>query len=331
MLDHVEWANPGFLYLLLIIPLAVIWYWLKNVRNSPELKISGVRNFLSGKKGYKTYLRHSLFIFRLCALIFLIIAMARPQTRSSWKNSTTEGIDIVIALDISGSMLAEDFKPNRIEASKKLAVEFISGRKSDRIGLVTFSGESFTQSPLTTDHSIIKNLMMEIKHGLIQDGTAIGMGLANSVNRLKNSESVSKVIILLTDGVNNSGAIAPLTAAEIAKEFGIRVYTVGIGSRGKAPFPVKTPLGVQYNYQETDIDEPTLQKISDMTGGKYYRATDNQSLKEIYREIDLMEKSKIDVVEYRKKTESFLPLAIMAALLLLLEFISRNTIFRSIT
>ncbi|MDQ3190107.1 MAG: VWA domain-containing protein [Bacteroidota bacterium] len=330
MFDHVNWANPEFLYLLLIIPVVIIWYWFKNIKSTAEIKISGIKKFKTIKKDFKVMFRHSLFVLRLAGVIFLIIALARPQTRSSWKNSTTEGIDIVISLDISGSMMAEDFKPNRLEAAKKIGVDFISGRKNDRIGLTIFSGESFTQCPLTTDHAVIKNLMMEVKNGMIEDGTAIGMGLANSVNRLKGSEASSKVIILLTDGVNNMGSIAPLTAGEIAKEYGMRVYTIGIGTKGKAPFPIKTPFGVQYQYEETDVDEPTLTKIADLTGGKYYRATDNQSLKEIYREIDLLEKSKIDVVEYRKKTESFLPLVLMAGLLFLLEFLFRNTIFRSI-
>ena len=330
MFEHINWGNPEFLYLLLIIPVAIIWYWFKNIRNTAEIKISGISKFANNKKDFRVIFRHSLFVLRLAGVIFLIIALARPQTRSSWKNSTTEGIDIVISFDVSGSMLAEDFKPNRLEAAKKIGVDFISGRQNDRIGLVIFSGESFSQCPLTTDHAVVKNLMMEVKNGMIQDGTAIGMGLANAVNRIKESEAISKVIILLTDGVNNSGSIAPLTAGEIAKEFGIRVYTIGIGTKGKAPYPVKTPFGVQYQYEESDIDEPTLTKIADLTGGKYYRATDNQSLKEIYREIDLLEKSKIDVVEYRKKTESFLPLVLMAGLLFMLEFLLRNTIFRSI-
>ena len=330
MFEHINWGNPEFLYLLLIIPVAIIWYWFKNIRNTAEIKISGISKFVANKRDFRVIFRHSLFVLRLAGVIFLIIALARPQTRSSWKNSTTEGIDIVISFDVSGSMLAEDFKPNRLEAAKKIGVDFISGRQNDRIGLVIFSGESFSQCPLTTDHAVVKNLMMEVKNGMIQDGTAIGMGLANAVNRLKESEAISKVIILLTDGVNNSGSIAPLTAGELAQEFGIRVYTVGIGTKGKAPYPVKTPFGIQYQYEESDIDEPTLTKIANLTGGKYYRATDNQSLKEIYREIDLLEKSKIDVVEYRKKTESFLPLVLMAGLLFMLEFILRNTIFRSI-
>jgi len=331
MLDHITWANPEYLYLLAVLPLAVIWYWFKNIRSNPEIKFSSLRNFEGMKRDWKVIFRHSLFVFRLVAIVFLIIALARPQTKTSWQNVTTEGIDIVISMDVSGSMLAEDFKPNRLEAAKNLALEFIAGRKNDKIGLVIFSGEAFTQCPLTTDHIVVKNLFLDVKNGMINDGTAIGMGLATSVNRLKESEAISKVVILMTDGMNNAGSVPPLTAAEIAKEYGVRVYTIGVGTRGEAPYPVQNPFGIkQYQYQKVDIDEEMMTKIADMTGGKYYRATDNKKLKEIYREIDLLEKSKIDVVEYRKKTESFLPLAIMAALLFLLEFVLGNTIFRNI-
>lgn len=331
MMDYVTWANPEFLWLLLVIPVAIIWYWFKNIRTVPEIKISTLQYFRGIKKSYKVHLRHSLFVFRLGAIVFLIMALARPQSKTSWQNTVTEGIDIMIALDISGSMLAEDFKPNRLEAAKNLALEFITGRKNDRIGLVVFSGESFTQVPLTTDHTVLKNLFAQVHNGMIEDGTAIGMGLANSVNRLKSSEAISKVVILLTDGVNTGGSIPPITAAEIAREFGVRVYTIGVGKEGQAPYPYKTPFGTtQYQYQEVKIDEKTLTEIAEMTGGKYYRATGNQELREVYREIDLLEKSKIEVTEFRKKTESFLPLAIMATLFFLAEFTFRNTLFRSI-
>lgn len=330
-MDYIHWEDPGFLYLLLIIPVAVTWYWFKNIRSTPEIKISTLQYFKGTKKGYKVNLRHSLFVFRLVAIIFLIIALARPQSKTSWQNVTSEGIDIMICLDISGSMLAEDFKPNRLEASKALALEFIAGRRNDRVGLVVFSGESFTQCPLTTDHSILRSLFMQVENGMVEDGTAIGMGLANSVNRLKSSKAVSKVVILLTDGVNTGGSIPPITAAEIAREFGVRVYTIGVGTKGQAPYPYKTPFGtIQYQYQEVQIDEKMLTEIAEMTGGKYYRATGNKQLQEIYTEIDLLEKSKIDVIEFRKKTESFLPLAVMAALFFLAEFLLRNTLFRSI-
>ena len=330
MIENVNWANPWFLYLLLIIPIAVIYYWFKNIRSNPEITISSLNSFKGLKKGLKVNLIHSLFVLRLIALVFLIISLARPQTKSSWQNVETEGIDIVLALDISSSMLAEDLKPNRLEAAKKIAVEFISGRKNDRIGLVVYSGESFTQCPLTSDHAVLKNLFMDIKNGMITDGTAIGMGLANAVNRLKDSKASSKIVILLTDGMNTAGSIPPITAGEIAQEMGVRVYTIGIGKNGEAPYPVKTPFGIQYQYQKADIDEVTLKKIATLTDGKYYRATDNNKLKEIYQEIDLLEKSKVDVIEYRKKTESYFPLVVMAAICFLLEFILRHTYFKRI-
>jgi Ca-activated chloride channel family protein len=244
---------------------------------------------------------------------------------------TTEGIDIVMAIDISGSMMAEDFKPNRLEAAKKVAKTFISNRPNDRLGLVIFAGESFTQCPLTTDHSVILNLFSDVKSGMLQDGTAIGMGLGTSVKRLKDSEAISKVVILLTDGDNNSGSIAPATAAEIAKEFGVRVYTIGVGTRGTAPFPVVDPFGrTRYQEMEVKINEELLTRIADMTGGKYFRATDNESLESVYKEIDDLERSKIDVTEYRKRKEEFLPFAIAALLLLACEVLLKQTVLRSI-
>lgn len=330
MLDTFAWEDPEFLLLLLVIPILMVWYWLTNLNKHPELRISTLGFFQGVRKGFRVNFRHSLFVLRLAGLVFLIVALARPQTRTSWQNSTTEGIDIVMVQDISSSMLAEDFKPNRLEASKKLALDFIGKRRTDRIGLVIFSGDAFTQVPLTTDHAIIRDLFLQVKNGMVEDGTAIGMGLATAVNRLKQSEAVSKVIILLTDGVNTSGNIAPLTAAELAKEFDVRVYTIGVGSNEMAPFPVKTPFGVQYQYQKAEIDEATLDQIASMTGGKYYRATTNENLREIYQEIDLLEKSKIDVIEFRKKTESFFPIALMGCIFLILEFFLRNTLLRSI-
>jgi Ca-activated chloride channel family protein len=265
---------------------------------------------------------------RSLAVIALIFALARPQSSLSWQNTTTEGIDIVIASDISGSMLAEDFQPNRLEAGKNIAIDFIKNRPDDRIGLVIFSGESFTQCPLTIDHDVLINLYQDIKYGMIDDGTAIGMGLATAVNRLKDSEAKSKVVILLTDGSNNMGSIPPITAAEIAKQFGVRVYTVGIGTKGFAPYPVQTPMGIQYQRMPVDVDEVTLGKIANITGGKYFRATDNAALKNIYEQIDHLEKAKIDVTQYHKKTELFLPFALMAALFLLLEFALKNTVLK---
>jgi Ca-activated chloride channel homolog len=329
-MNHIVFANPGLLFLLLLIIPAVAWYILKSRNVSASVIFSNLQGFKNAKPTYKHFLRHVLFGLRMCAFGLIIIAMARPQSTNKWKDVTTEGIDIMIALDISGSMLAEDFKPNRIEAAKEVASEFISGRPNDRIGLVIFSAESFTQCPLTTDHAVLLNLFNGIKSGMIEDGTAIGMGLANAVNRLKDSKSISKVIILLTDGVNNQGSIAPLTAAEIAKVFKIRVYTIGIGTQGVAPYPVQTPYGTQYKDMEVNIDEPMLRQISQMTDGKYFRATNNQKLRQIYQEIDKLEKSRVEVREYKKHQDEFFLYASIALLLLLTDLVVRNTVLKSI-
>jgi Ca-activated chloride channel family protein len=272
-----------------------------------------------------------LFAFRTAAVGLLIIVLARPQASNNYQDISTEGIDIVLTLDISGSMLARDFRPDRLEASKNVATEFISGRPYDRIGLVVFSGESFTQCPITTDHAVLINLMREIKSGMIEDGTAIGEGLATAVNRIKDSKAKSKVIILLTDGVNNRGIIAPMTAAEIAKTYGIRVYTIGVGTQGVAPYPVQTPFGIQYQDMEVEIDEAILQQIAQMTDGRYFRATDNEKLIQVYSEIDKMEKSRIDVRQFKVKEERFLLPAIIAFCLVILEMIVKNTLFKNLT
>jgi Ca-activated chloride channel family protein len=280
---------------------------------------------------FRHYLRHVLFAMRTMVLGLIIIVIARPQATDKFQDISTEGIDIILALDISGSMLARDFRPDRLEASKNVATEFISGRPYDRMGLVVFSGESFTQCPLTTDHAVLINLMREIQSGMIEDGTAIGMGLATAVNRIKDSEAKSKVIILLTDGVNNRGEIAPATAAGIAKTYGIRVYTIGVGTQGMAPYPVQTPYGIQYQDMPVEIDEAILKEISLNTGGKYFRATDNDKLIQVYAEIDKLEKSKIDVRQFSRKEEKFLLPAIAAVILLIFEMLLRNSIFRNLT
>lgn len=324
----IEFAHPGFFWLFISIPLMVGWYIWKQKQLQGNLAMPTIRGFAMITKSMLPRFRHLSIILRSLAMAALIVALARPQSSLSWQDTTTEGIDIVIASDISGSMLAEDFKPNRLEAGKNIAIDFIQNRPNDRIGLVVFSGESFTQCPLTIDHSVLVNLYADIKNGMIEDGTAIGMGLATAVNRLKDSEAKSKVVILLTDGSNNSGSIPPVTAAEIAKQFGVRVYTVGIGTNGYAPYPVQTPMGVQYQRMKVDIDEGTLSKIATITGGKYFRATNNSALKDIYEQIDKLEKSKIDVTQYRKKTERFLPFAIIALVLLSLEFLTRNTLLK---
>jgi Ca-activated chloride channel family protein len=328
MFNGLEFAQPGFFWLLLLVPAMAAWYIWREQELQGSLSVSASRGFLIQAKGLAPRLRHLGIILRCIAVIFVVIALARPQTSLSWQNTTTEGIAIVIASDISGSMLAEDFTPNRLEAGKNIAINFIKNRPDDRIGLVIFSGESFTQCPLTIDHDVLINLYQDVKYGMIDDGTAIGMGLATAVNRLKDSEAKSKVVILLTDGSNNMGSIPPLTAAEIAKQFNVRVYTVGIGTHGFAPYPVQTPYGIQYQRIPVDVDEATLKKIADITGGKYFRATDNETLKNIYEQIDKLEKAKIDVTQYHKKTELFLPFACIALLLLSSEFLLKNTLLK---
>jgi Ca-activated chloride channel family protein len=324
----IEFAHPGFFWLFIIIPLVISWYVWRERKLYGYLSVSAIKGFSTASKSFIPKLRHLGIVLRCLALSALIIALARPQSSLSWQNTTTEGIDIMIASDISGSMLAEDFQPNRMEAGKNIAVDFIKNRPNDRIGLVIFSGESFTQCPLTIDHDVLINLFKDIKNGMIDDGTAIGMGLATAVNRLKESNAKSKVIILLTDGSNNAGSIPPITAAEIAKQFNVRVYTVGLGTKGSAPYPVQTPMGVQYQRIPVDVDEGTLTKIANITGGKYFRATNNETLKNIYEQIDKLEKAKIDVTQYNKKTELFLPFALIALLFLLLEFGLKNTLFK---
>ena len=330
-MNSIRFAQPLFLYLLVIIPVMIAFYLLKQQKATASLRMPGLQPFEKAATTFRHYLRHILFAFRTIAVALLIIVIARPQTSDQFQNMSTEGIDIVLALDISGSMLAQDFKPNRIEAAKNVATEFISGRPYDRIGLVVFSGESFTQCPLTTDHAVLINLLREIQSGMIEDGTAIGMGLATSVNRIKDSEAKSKVIILLTDGVNNQGEIAPATAAGIAKTYGIRVYTIGVGTQGVAPYPVQTPYGTQYQDMQVEIDETILRDIAQTTGGKYFRATDNDKLTQVYNEIDKLEKSKIDVKQLNIKEEKYLIPALIAFCLLLFEILARNTIFRNLT
>lgn len=325
---EISFANPEFFWAFIIIPIMILWYLFREKKMYGTIKISTINSFQNSPL---TILRHGLIILRCIAVVTLITALARPQTSLSWQDVTTEGIDIAIALDVSGSMLAEDFKPNRLEASKQVAMDFISERPYDRIGLVIYAGESFTQCPLTTDHAVLLNLFDDIKNGMIEDGTAIGMGLATSVSRLKDSKAISKVAILLTDGSNNRGSIPPVTAAEIAKEFGIRVYTVGVGSNGSARMPMQDQFGrTVYQNVEVKIDEKTLKEIAYITDGKYFRATNKKSLEAIYKEIDKLEKSKIEVTEYKKKSEKFVPFALLAACLLLIEFLLRNIIFKGI-
>jgi Ca-activated chloride channel family protein len=326
-----SFANPLFLWLLVLVPGMIAFYILRQQKTTATLQMPDLRSFSKSGKTFRNYLRHIFFGLRTAAVILLIVVLARPQKTDKFQNVTTEGIDIVLTLDISGSMLARDFKPDRLEASKNVATEFIAGRPYDRMGLVVFSGQSFTQCPLTTDHAVLINLMREIQSGMIEDGTAIGNGLATAVNRIKDSKAKSKVIILLTDGVNNRGDIAPVTAADIAKTYNIRVYTIGVGTQGMAPYPVQTPYGIQYQNMPVEIDEAILKEISSKTGGRYFRATDNDKLVQVYAEIDKLEKSKIDMRQFIRKEERFLLPAIVVFILLALEALARLTIYKNIT
>jgi Ca-activated chloride channel homolog len=330
MLKGIHFAQPNYLFFLLLIPVLVAWYFYRQKKSNADIRISSTAGFQGVKKSLRLYLYHVMYGLRLLAVALLILALARPQSSLSRQDITVEGIDIVLAMDVSGSMLARDFHPDRIEAAKEVAMEFIDGRPNDRIGLVIFSGETFTQCPLTTDHAVLKNLFKDIKSGMIDDGTALGDGLATAVNRLRGSKAISKVIILLTDGNNNMGSLDPLSAAEIAKLYGIRIYTIGVGTIGMAPYPVQTPFGIQLQSMKVEIDEPLLQNVAKLTDGKYYRATSNTKLHQIYKEIDKLEKSKIDVTEFRKKKEEFLWLALIAFILISVEIISRYTYFRNI-
>ena len=322
--------HPYYLLLLLLLIPLIAWYVWKQKELTAKVLFSSLQAFDLLKHSPMEYLRHLPFVLRCLVLVFVVFALARPQKSDTWSNRTTEGIDIVMSIDISSSMLAEDLKPNRLEAAKKVATEFVSSRPNDNVGLVAFSGESFTQCPLTTNHAELINLLAGLKCGMIDDGTAIGSGLATAVNRIKDSKAKSKVIILLTDGSNNRGQVSPVTAGEIAKTFGIRVYTIGVGTRGKAPYPFKTPYGTQYRDVDVNIDEGILQQIANITGGSYFRATDNKSLKAIYEEIDQMEKTIIQVSEFSKKEELYHWFALIAIALLLVELALRNTLFKSI-
>ncbi len=330
MFEGITFKNPEFFYLLLVIVTMAAWYIFRQKRNTASIQVSTTASVFKAPRTLKHYLRHLVFLFQILAISLFAVVLARPQSSTNWENVTTEGIDIVIALDISSSMLARDFTPDRLEAAKDVAMKFISGREYDRMGLIVFAGEAFTQCPLTTDRAVLLNLFGDLKSGMIEDGTAIGNGLATAVSRLKDSEAISRVVILLTDGENNSGEIAPVTAAEIAKTFGIRVYTIGVGTIGTAPYPMQTPYGIQLRDMEVKIDEATLQQISSITDGKYFRATSNTKLEEIYKEIDALEKSKIEVKEFSRKSEEFLPFAIAGLLSLVISLFLRTTIFRSI-
>lgn len=330
MLDTIEFANPQFFWLLLLLPLAVLWYFFKRKEETASLKISSTKGFSNNSILPK--LKPLLFLMRLGALAAIITALARPQTTEvSTKTKTTKGIDIVIAIDVSTSMLARDLKPDRLTALKDVAAEFIKKRPNDRIGLVVYAGESYTKTPITSDKGIILKALKEITFGKLTDGTAIGMGLATSVNRLKDSKALSKIIILLTDGVNNSGFIEPKTAAGLATEYGIKTYTIGLGTNGNAPFPVayNADGSFRYGMRPVEIDEKLLKEIASETGGQYFRATNNKKLATIYDEIDKLEKTEIEEFKYTNYEEKFRVWVLIAGLLLLVEWLVRNTLFRS--
>ncbi len=329
--ESYSYKAPEWFYLLLAIPLAGIYHVWSSGRRFPKVQLTALKQFPNEGDVFNELVVQLPFLLRSAALAFTFVALARPQSQTSWQNVTTEGIDIVIALDVSTSMLAQDFKPNRLESSKEVATRFIKGRPNDRIGLVIYEGESFTQCPLTTDHQVLINLFKDIKSGLVQGGTAIGLGLANAVNRLRESEAQSKVVILMTDGENNTGAIAPLTAAEIAKSYGVRVYTIGVGTRGMALSPVAMYPDGRYKYELVDvkIDDELMEEIAKMTGGSYYRATDNDALKQIFTEIDELERSKINVTEHSRRAEKYYWFAAIASVFFLIEFLLKYLFLRT--
>jgi Ca-activated chloride channel family protein len=330
-MDKIEFAYPAFFYALILVPLMAAWYFWKGSKATAPLSLSGFENLDDNMSSVRVWLRHVLAVLRMAVVILMIVVLARPQSSNQWEQVTTEGIDIVMCLDVSGSMRAMDFKPNRLEASKDVGIEFVNARQNDRFGLVVFAGESFTQCPMTTDRAVVMNFMKDIDFGVIEDGTAIGMGLATAVNRIKESKAKSKVIILLTDGVNNRGDVGPVTAAELASGFGIRVYTIGVGTHGNAPIPLQDMFGrtVTQN-MPVEIDEEVLKLIASATDGTYFRATNNNKLREIYQQIDQLEKTRLDVKQFSKKKEEYFPFLLAAMLILLSEVFLRYTLFRTI-
>lgn len=330
-MHQIEFAYPAFFYAFILVPLMAAWYLWRGRKGTAPLQLSGFENLDERMGTARSWLRHLLAVLRLATVSLIIIALARPQSSNQWEQVTTEGIDIVLCMDVSGSMRAMDFKPNRLEASKNVGIEFVNARQDDRFGLVVFAGESFTQCPMTTDRAVVINFLKGIDFGVIEDGTAIGMGLATAVNRIRESKADSRVIILLTDGVNNSGDVGPVTAAEIAAGYGIRVYTIGVGTEGTAPIPMQDMFGrtVTRNMQ-VEIDEEVLQKIASTTGGQYFRATNNNKLRDIYQEIDQLEKTRLDVKHFSKKSEEYFPFLLAAMLFLIAEALLRYTFFRTI-
>lgn len=322
--------NPWCLLLLLLLIPAIVWYILKHKTAQASMNVSSTEAFDKMPQSYKVYLRHVAFALRMLAIAAIIVVLARPMSTDSWQKSSTEGVDVMVALDISGSMLSRDFSPNRLEAAKAVAAQFIAGREYDNIGLVVFAGEGFTMCPMTTDHTVLLNLMKDVDCGMLVDGTAVGDGLATAVNRIKDGPAKSKTIILLTDGTNNAGIVDPITAAEIARSYGIRIYTIGVGTKGMAPSPVMTPYGIRYQNMPVEIDEDKLRQIASIGDGQYFRATDENVLKSVFAEIDQMEKTKLSVQQFSRREEAYMPWAILAMLLLGVEILLRYTLLRNV-
>jgi Ca-activated chloride channel family protein len=326
-LHNIDFAEPQFFLLGLLIPVMIVWYVSKNFGTQAGIKVSSIKSF-KGLTSWKSTFRHLPFILRCLSIACIIAALARPQSKTDEQQAEGDGVDIVLCIDVSGSMTAQDFTPNRMEAAKKVAQNFIDSRLTDRIAIVIFSGESFTQCPLTTDRAVLKSAVDNIRNGLLEDGTAIGDGLSTSVDRLRSSKSKSKVVILLTDGENNGGLIGPTNAKEIAKAFGIKVYTIGVGTEGYAPFPVRTEMGVIMQQQKVTIDEKLLKEIAGETGGRYFRAKDNAGLVNIYKEIDGLEKSKVEISTLTRYTEKFFSFLMIGLGLLFFEFLLRFTVLK---
>ena len=326
-----KFANPYLLWLLVLVAPMIAYYIFLSLKVGASIRISSVEGVRKAPRTWRYWFRHLPFVLRCAAFAAIVVALARPQDIEEQSRTNAEGIDIMLSIDISGSMLARDFKPDRITAAKEVAGEFIADRYGDRIGLAVFAGESFTQSPLTTDKSTLQTMLARIRSGVVEDGTAIGNGLATAINRLRESEAKSKVIILLTDGVNNSGEIAPLMAADIAADMGIKVYTIGVGTRGKAPYPAVDMFGnMTFQMADVEIDEDTLEEIASRTGGRYFRATDKAKLKAIYDEINQLEKSKVEVTDLTIYHEQYLPLVLLAIVLLVLEFLFGQVLLKRI-
>jgi len=328
-------ANYPYLFLLALLVPYAIWYILCHRNAHPVLQVSSTDAFRYSKRSWKEYLIHAPFLLRMLCFALIVVALARPQTSHNWKTTDVEGIDIMLCMDVSTSMLAEDLKPNRVKAAREVAIEFISGRPNDNIGLTLFAGEAYTQCPMTVDHAVLINMLQNMDcnmtaKGMIEDGTAIGMGMTSAIARLKDSKAKSKVVILLTDGSNNRGDISPVTAADIAKSFGIRIYTIGVGTNGLARYPMPVAGGVQYINIPVEIDTKTLQSIAGKTDGEFYRAKNTSSLHEVYKEIDKLEKTRMNVKKFSKRYEAFVPFALLAALTLLLEILLRNTVLKRI-